>query len=139
MPRKTEDFIVMTEGRDKGKRFRITEMPALKAEKWAYRALLALASSGVEIPDNMREAGLAGLAVAGFQALQRITFDQAEPLLDEMLSCVEFYPDNNNLGSIRPLLVRETEGDDIEELATLMDIRRRIFALHTDFFLNGKK
>jgi hypothetical protein len=36
--------------RDKGKRFKITEMPAMKAEKWAARFFLALAKSGIDIP-----------------------------------------------------------------------------------------
>ena len=45
MARKVEYITIDQEGRDQGKTFKITEMPALKAEKWATRAFLALAAS----------------------------------------------------------------------------------------------
>ena len=38
--------ITIEEGRDKGKRFKITEMPAVKMDKWATKALLILGKSG---------------------------------------------------------------------------------------------
>src|SRR6185312_7551249 len=67
--RKTEIINVTSEGRDKGKQFIITEMPALRAERWAFRALLALAHSGVQLPEGAADGGMAVLASAGLQAL----------------------------------------------------------------------
>lgn len=134
--RKTEIFTVTTPGRDKGKRFVLTEMPAMKAERWAYRALLALAHSGVELPDDYKSMGLQALAIAGLRALQGLEFGEAEPLLKEMMDCVQIMPDPANPGLVRPLQNNEMEGDDIEEVTTIIDIRKRLFALHTDFFLN---
>lgn len=137
--RKTEIF-VPTDGRDKetGYRFLLTEMPALRAERWALRALLALAHSGVELPEDAQTAGLAALAHAGLKALHSLDFHEAQPLLDEMWSCVQVMPDPSNVHILRPIRMLGQEGDDIEELTTIWQIRERIFRLHTDFFSKGK-
>ena len=50
--RKTKDVLGL--GRDSDRVYRITEMSALKAEKWALRALWGIAGAGVEIPDNIK-------------------------------------------------------------------------------------
>jgi hypothetical protein len=136
--RKTEIINVTSDGRDKGKQFIITEMPALRAERWAFRALLALAHSGVQLPEGAADGGMAVLASAGLQALNSLDFEEARPLLDEMWSCVQIVPDPKNPNIIRPLVIREADGDDIEELTTIFQLRERIFRLHTDFFFKGK-
>lgn len=136
--RKTEIFVVPTDGRDKGKRFLITEMPAMKAERWAYRALLALAHSGADLGEGALAGGMGAVAQAGFRALQKLNFEDARPLLDEMWDCVQVIPDPKNPEFLRPLVMNEMEGDDIEELETLWMIRERVFRLHTDFFTRGR-
>ncbi len=136
--RKTEIVQITAEGRDFGKRFIITEMPAMKAERWALRALLALSHAGVEISDDARASGMAGIAAAGLKALHSLDFDEARPLLDEMWECVRVMPNPQNPEIVRPLMRNEMEGDDIEEIGTIWHLRERIFRLHTDFFLKGK-
>lgn len=131
--RKTEVFVVVKDNRDKGKRFLITEAAALKVEKWATRAMLALARSGHDIP-HVKGAGVAALVVSGLEALQRLDFADAEPLLDEMMECVQIVPDPKHPETARPLVERGSEGDDIEEIDTRIEIRKRIFNLHTGFF-----
>jgi hypothetical protein len=137
--RKKEIF-VPTDGRDKekGQHYILHEMPALKAERWAYRALLALAHAGIEIPDEAVGAGMAAFAYAGFDSLKNLKFEEAQPLLDEMLSCIEVIPDPKSPNVTRPPVMNEMEGDDIEELTTLWQIRKQIFQMHTAFFLRGK-
>jgi hypothetical protein len=124
-----KELFQATFGRDKGKVFVLTEMPALKAEKWALRGVMALAKAGVEIdPDG---GGMAAIAVAGLKALQKLDYPEVEPLLDEMLDCVEIQPSPN---VVRPLMRNGAEGDDIEEIRTIWDIRERVFSMHTSFF-----
>jgi len=135
--RKTETIVITAPGRDKGKRFLITEMPALKAERWAYRALLALAHSGIDLGPEALAAGMQGLALAGIKALNNINFEEARPLLDEMWDCVQVMPDPKNPEIVRPLVMNEEDGDDLEEITTIFQLRERIFRLHTDFFLKG--
>jgi hypothetical protein len=128
--RRTEYITITDEGRDKGKVFLLTEMPASRAEKWAARALLALAKSGVEIPPDMANAGLAGIAVAGMQALGKLDWEIAEILLDELMGCVQFIPDPSHKERTRPL--HET---DIEEVTTRLKLKGDVFTLHTGFSL----
>ena len=63
--RKTKTVTIESENRDHGKCFLLTEMSAAAAEKWAARAFLALAKSGVNLPDGVADMGLAGVAAAG--------------------------------------------------------------------------
>jgi hypothetical protein len=137
--RKKETFIP-TDGRDKekGQHYIITEMPALKAERWALRALLALAHAGVELPAGAEGAGMQAIAHAGLKALHSLSFEDAQPLLDEMWSCVEVIPDPKRPNIIRKLVMNEMEGDDIQEISTIWQIRQRVFQLHTEFFFRGK-
>lgn len=130
--RKVKEIVIPDEGRDKGKTFILTEMPAALAEKWASRAFLALAKSEVDIPDGIAEAGLAGVAVLGFRMLSRMQFTDAEALLDEMFGCVTYRPDPKN-----PAYVRAPLDDDIEEVRTRLRLRAEVFTLHTGFTIPG--
>jgi hypothetical protein len=128
MSRKSITLTISEEGRDKGKVFQITEMPASKAEKWALRALLALAKSGVEIPEDAMDSGVAALLGIGIKALLRVNFVDAEPLLDELFDCVKFVPSQD----ITRILVE----DDTEEIATRIKLRKEVIVLHMSFFTN---
>jgi len=132
LARKSKIVTITNDGRDKGKKYQIMEMSALKAEKWAARAFLALAHAGVEVPDEVKGAGMAALAVVGLRALGNVSWGEAEPLLDEMMECVQFMPDTKHPG-----LVRELYNDDIEEVVTLALLRSEVFELHTGFSLAG--
>jgi hypothetical protein len=129
MARKQLDIVISAEGRDKGKMFQITEMPASKAEKWAIRTMLALGKSGVDIPDDLAAQGMAGIASLGIRALTSLNYDDAEPLLAEMFDCVKCVPDPT-----RPEVTRALVEDDIEEVATRLSLRKDILSLHIDFF-----
>ena len=128
--RKTKTVTVNIKGRDEGKQFLLTEMPASRIEKWAARALLAVAHSGVEVPEEVTGAGMAALAVVGLRALSGVSFAEAEPLLDEMMGCVQIIPD-----PAHPAIVRRLSPDesDIEEVMTYAFLRGEVFELHTGF------
>lgn len=132
MPRKTLTYTVTDEGRDKGKVFILTEMPASQAERWALRALSALAASGVDVPDDIATAGLAGVARLGVQAFGGLPWEKAEPLIEEMFKCISILPDPTKPGVTRVLIE-----DDIEEVATRLKLRIELFKLHMSFFPRG--
>jgi len=132
MARKEKTVTITAAGRDAGKVFHITEMSAVAAEAWGTRALLALARSGVDLPDNIAEMGLAGIAVVGVKALGGLNYEDAKPLLAEMLACVQAVPDPSR-GMVRRALI----DDDTEEVATLLQLRQEVVNLHVDFFTNG--
>lgn len=112
------------QGRDHGKVFILTEMAAAQAERWAIRALLALTNAGASVPDT--QTGMAGLAVAGMEALGKLSYSAAAPLLDEMFTCVK-YQHKPGQPPVDP------DDENIEEVATRFTLRKAIFTLHTDF------
>lgn len=132
MARKTQQFRVADTGRDQGKVFVLTEMPASQAEKWAMRAFLSMAQAGTDIPDEVAALGFAGIVRLGVNALAKIPFAQAEPLMDEMMGCVQIMPSPSNPGIVRPLVE-----DDIEEIATRLKIRAAVLSLHSGFSIAG--
>lgn len=126
--------VIITSGtpetnRDYGKTFQIREMSASKAEKWAMRALLAVARSGVDLPEGMPEGGMQSIAILGIQAVMKLDFYDAEPLLDEMMECIRIKPDPKN-----PAIIRNLIDDDIEEIATRIKLREEVIRLHLGFF-----
>ena len=132
MARKTITITISgdaAKNRDLGKQFEATEMPALQAEKWATRAFLAIAKGGISIPEDVMKSGLAGIATLGLKALSGLAYEDAEPLLAEMLACVQIIPDPGT-----PNVKRKIFDGDIEEVSTLLTLRREVFALHTGFF-----
>ena len=130
MARKETTFVAET-GRDLGKQFLITEMPASQAENWAFQVILAVGNAGIEIPEGLASQGMSGLMAIGYMNLLKIPFDAAKPLLDEMMNCVQIIPSAN----IKRKLVEE----DIEEVATRLQLRKATWNLHMDFFLNESK
>lgn len=133
MARRTADVTITAEGRDKGKTFRITELPADEAEEWAMRTILALANNGVDIPEEvMANPSLAGLAFVGTKALGRINANEAIPLLKTMMSCVTVVPE---VGIARSIV--EGAGADIEEIQTRLFLRAEVISLHLGFSILG--
>lgn len=133
MARKTKMYVVPInpdgkDNRDVGKAFRITEMSAYDAEVWAQRALLAMAQSGVPISEEVIRAGLGAVTAVGLRALLTMGFADARPLLDEMMTCVEFIPDRSKAD-----IARRPDAEDIEELSTLLALRAEVVELHTGF------
>ena len=134
MARKVKEVVITAEGRDQGKTFVITEMPADQAERWALRALLALQAAGVSLPDGFEAAGMAGVAFAGLSALNRIRYEDIAPLLQEMMGCVKY---RHRPGQdAQPLAVGEE--CQVEEVATLLQLRAEVLELHTGFSLADK-
>lgn len=113
-------------GRDEARVYRITEMSAFKVEKWAIRALWVIASKGVDLPEVFDNAPFAEFVKVGLSALFKVDYSDAEPLLDEMMTCVSLVTQ----AGVRPLIM----ADDFEDLRTIIKLRKEVFALHTDFF-----
>jgi hypothetical protein len=111
-------------GRDAGKSYKITEMPAWKAEKWGLRVMAAVGRSGMFVPDAVLQRGLAGVAIVGLRGLMMMQFADAEPLLDEMMTCVE---------RAEAKAVRALVDDDIEEVVTFLKLRSEVLEVHTGF------
>lgn len=132
MARKTKPVTITAEGRDKGKQYVLTEMPASQAEAWAFRAFGAMTRAGIDVPEEVVTSGMAGLAAIGLKAFLAAPWSDAEPLLAEMMACVQVQPDPS-----KPEILRKLIEDDIEETATRVHLRDEVFALHTGFSIAG--
>jgi hypothetical protein len=128
MARAVSNYTVDDEGRDKGKTFVLTEMPASRAESWAMRAILALMGGNPDIPEGFEAMGMAGMAEVGLRALGGLKWETAEPLMAEMWACVQIMPDPT-----RPHVVRALIEEDIEEISTRIKLRAEVFKLHVGF------
>ena len=130
MARIVLNYRVETEGRDKGKTFVITEMTTDKGERWAMRALLAIANANPELdlPEGFELSGMAGLAEVGLKALFKLEWHAIEPMFNEMMECVEFMPDAS-----KPQIVRKLFDGDIEEIMTRVNLRKEILRMHVGF------
>lgn len=132
--RKTEE-VRIAEGRDAGKVFLLTEMAASQAEAWAIRAMGAMIRGGQPIPDEVLGGGWAALSVllaAGLRALLRAPWEEIEPLLAEMMGCVQIVPDPGN-----PTVMRRLIEDDILDVSTRLELREKVFSLHLGFSVAG--
>jgi len=130
--RKTAKITIDLEGsRDVGKTYLLTELSAEEAEDWLFAFIMAAARSGVVLPPNLQEIGLAGVATLSLQALGGMRLEEARPLLAKMFSCVQFVSSDG--------IVRALVKDDIEEVSTRLRLRKEVVELHTGFFGAAKR
>lgn len=128
MPRKIETLVITDEGRDKGKKFILTEMDSDQGERWALRALLALTNTGAAIPEETLNAGMAGLAAIGIQALGMVKYEAIRPLLDELWpTCVKYQHSPGTMPR------DPNQFHDIEEVKTRWAIYKALMKLHVGF------
>jgi hypothetical protein len=125
--------------RDHGKQFLIREMPADQAERWAIRCLFAFANAGAKIPESQLMSGLEGmqasyqaLMIQGIRSLAGMRYEDAAPLLADMLACVTFKAPQGS-GDIE--LSIEATLTQIEEVKTLLTLRYEVLQLHLGFSL----
>lgn len=139
MARKTETVTISADGRDRGKTFVLTELPAEQAEEWFIRATALLVRSGADVPAGMFQAGPAAFfaigVVAALMGLGRAPWAEVKPLLDEMFACVAWKP---NIPQGLPTSDRHILDAQIEEVATRLLLRERVLSLHLGFSVAAK-
>ena len=121
-----EKIITLEDGRDKGKRIKITEMSAWDATEWADDLLLSAMANGVDIPSF---AGMSGVAEVGFALLGKLSKKDAKEALNKLLSCCKHLPDPKN-----DAIAIEIDHDILEEMASFYKLRMEAFKLHVNFF-----
>lgn len=120
--------------------FRVTQMPATKAERWLNRALSALAGAA------SGNASLSGLQqrLAGEKALEELfkifgalDYEKVEPLYNELLECCEHIPEKNNLNFSTPCSQATIDGI-VGDPMTLYRLRLEALKLNFSFFQKGR-
>ncbi len=111
----------------KERKFIVKRMNALQAEAWIYRATLAVGKN-IEDLSAAFSTGASGL----LQALLRVDYRDAKPLLDDLLACCSICEGE----SVKSLLGNESL---VQSPLTLMRLRVEAAKLNFDFFSNGGK
>ena len=132
MSRRTVTVIIEDEGRDKGKTFILTEMPATLGEKWATQALSLLVQAGASVSEDARTAGMEGLASVPIAGIAQVKALQ-DPSLDAWWECVKYQHAPNQ----PPMAIVQGEASQIEEIATITFLRMQVLELHTAPFLSA--
>lgn len=118
--------------RDNGKTFVLTEMDAYTGQDWALRLLLALAASGVQLPDGAMQTGWAGLASLAVTALLQAPYGALRPLLDEMLGQAQ-YAHKPNDPKFPTQAITPGPNCPVEEIKTFFTLQMALVKLHTGF------
>ncbi len=138
MARREETVTITREGRDQGKTFTLREMPAAQAEEWFMRAMMLLARSGAEVPADLFQQGAMGFAAIGIGAaltgLGKAPWAEVKPLLDEMMRCVVAIQSPAGV----PIMAHAQVMAQIEEVATLIQLREDVLSLHLGFSLAAR-
>lgn len=135
MARREKTITISTEGRDKGKVYEVREMGAIPAEEWAMKAFLAMIRGGAQIPEEIVKLGIAGLASMRVEDIllamaTGVNYSEVKPLMDQMLACITYKPSPEVSRIYRP----GVDDIDIEEISTLLTLRKEVINIHTDFF-----
>lgn len=136
--RKTEYVTIPAEwgGRDAGKTYKITEMPAAQGEWWATRVMILFSGSGYEIPLDVAGRGMEAIALVGWNTIMRTKIDPGalKPLFDELMTCVQMVPDPKTADRMTGAPVaHELMPDDIEEIGTRFWLKSEVVRVHVGF------
>jgi hypothetical protein len=124
---KTKEVTITAEGRDKGRKYLLTEMPALQAERWARHAIMAMSREDLNIRAEVAALGMYGFILGGMQALAAGDVDAVDKLMDEMLPQIKI---------VEEKITRPLQGDgDFWEISTIKTLRQELIELHLGFTL----
>lgn len=123
-----EKEIKIETGRDAGKVFKITEMPAFQMDRWATRALLVLGKA--------KKGGILTISSMSIEdllsSLSGVNYDEAEPLLQELLECCSFVKNGQSI-----VLKKDVIDGIIEDWTTLFKLRMEALTLCIGFLEQG--
>jgi hypothetical protein len=117
--------ITIDEGRDKGKKFLLTEWGAKRVDDWIMRAIFGLGKAGVELPPEILQLGAAAIAYAIATQAAKIPSRLGRRLANELMDCVQI---------AEPKMTRSLIDEDIEDVTTLLKLKAEVLKLTFGFF-----
>jgi hypothetical protein len=124
--RKTAFVTIDAENRDHGKRFLLTEMPAVQGERWGRKLVAKLAREGVAVPAGIADLGMA--ALPSYPLLTYLSWIDDEALVGELMGGIQAWPEGSPIA-------RSMRTSDVEEMLTLTQLRMEVIALQVGFSL----
>nr|DAF69047.1 MAG TPA: tail assembly chaperone protein [Caudoviricetes sp.] len=131
--------VTIEKGRDKGKTFLITEMPAIQADEWAHELFYHAATAGMDLKnvnvmnlDTKSMAGMIEIGAAIGSILGRIKPEESRRLKFELLDkCVQIVPK----GGQERMCIWDQEIQDMQNFTFLA---AQVIGLHLDFLKQGE-
>ena len=111
------------------KRFIITRMTAMQADRWARHLVKALTRAGVALPDGATELGMAGLGGIAQALYGQLDNEATDAAINELRKTVKIVRDPSNPAATSALMEI-----DIEDAETLTKLDQEAFRLHVGFF-----
>jgi hypothetical protein len=118
--------VTISDGRDKGRKFLITEMPANVAERWILRVVFGLGRSGIELPPELLQLGAAPIAYTIASMVNKIPSRLGLKLADELMEYVQ---------RVEEKLTRSLVDTDIEDYTTRFKLKGEVLKLVFGFFV----
>ncbi len=118
--------ITISEGRDKGKSFLLTEPPCTQVENMVLRAVFGLGRAGVEIPPEILQLGAAPTAYAIGSQFSKLPWRLGLQLSAELMQCVQ---------RVEEKIQRSLVENDIEDVATRLMLKGEVLKLIFGFFV----
>lgn len=119
--------ITIEEGRDAGKTFKITEMPATQADKWVTKVIGLVGRNGMSALD-ISNMSFSELAVS----LIKSKSEESEPLFEELLGCCSFIKDGVSVS-----MKGKMADSVVEDWGTLFRLKNEALKLIFGFFEEG--
>jgi hypothetical protein len=138
MARHTKVVTIEASGRDKGKRFFLTEMSAAAFAEWVMKATFAISKNGGQVSPDFIKDGIPGLLMFGLTAITTCSFEAARPLVDEIMACVQTMPGLLTDSHDRRNMIRPTMPEDFEEYTTVLQLQKEALELHLGFSIADK-
>ena len=122
---KKKEITIVAKNRDEGRKYLLTEMPALQAERWARHAIMAMNREDLDIAAEVAALGMWGFVLGGMQALAGGDVAAVDKLMDEMLPQIQI---------VEEAVTRPLGGQgDVWELSTWKTLRQELIELHMGF------
>ena len=122
---------IQLEDRGKELDFVISEMPATQLESWIIRATLLVAGGFGGAPGDIDlQKAAAHLSERGLGLLSALSYEKAEPLLEEMLNCCQRKIDKH----LEKCTSASVDGY-IEDVTTLVKLRTEALKLNLGFLV----
>lgn len=123
--------IGITEGRDAGKKFLLTEKPAVEAEKVATFAIMAAVRGGAAISPEMGRNAFVTLQNMSVSSLSLMAPADADYVFGKLAECVLVVNAGGGAQDMDP--PRKPIPTDFEEIDTIWRLRTETIELHTSF------
>lgn len=129
--------IEITEGRDAGKKFLLTEKPAVEAEKVATFAIMAAVRGGAAVSPELGMSAFVTLQNMSFSSLALMLPQDADYVFGKLMECVMV--ENAGGGAIDMDPPRKPLPTDFEEIDTIWKLRTGVMELHTSFLARSSR